>query len=228
MQKKRDLKVEIDREKLYDLEEAVELIMKTQSAKFIETLDISMRLGVDPKKAEQQVKGTALLPNGTGIKKKILALVSSENKQIAEEAGADFAGDEYIEKIKNGWLEFDVAVAMPDMMAKIGKIGKILGTKGLMPNVKYGTIDKDIASMVKGFKNGRVIFKTDKFGLVNSPVGKSDFKKADILENIKYLVKEVVQLKPSTSKGQYLRSVALSLTMGPSIKLDPLALQRSL
>lgn len=225
---KKKITVEIDREKLYELEEAVDLVIQTQKAKFIETLDISIKLGIDPTKPEQQIKSNLALPKGTGIKKKVLAIVSDKDVEAAEKAGADFAGEEYISKIAKGWLECDIVVATPDMMAKLGKIGKTLGTKGLMPNAKYGTIDKDVASAVKSFKNGKVIFKSDKYGLLNSPVGKSDFTKEDLLENITCFVKKIVSLRPSTAKGQYLKSISLSLTMGPAIKVDTISLQRSL
>ncbi|HCB64147.1 MAG TPA: 50S ribosomal protein L1 [Fusobacteria bacterium] len=218
----------IDKSKLYGLEEAVKLAKATQRAKFTETMDISLKLGIDPTKPEQHVKGFADLPNGTGIAKKVLAIVSDKDAEAAKNAGADFVGAEYIDKISGGWMEFDVVVATPDMMARIGKIGKVLGTKGLMPNAKYGTIDKDIASAVKSFKEGRVVFKNDKYGLLNSPVGKSNFGEKELLENVVFFLKKVLSLKPSTSKGQYLRGVSLSLTMGPSVKLDPLTLQREL
>lgn len=218
----------IDKEKLYSLEEAVKLAKSTQRAKFTETMDVSIKLGIDATKPDQHVKGFFDLPKGSGIEKKVLAIVSDKDREAAEKAGADFVGEEFIEKISKGWLDFDVVVASPDMMAKIGKIGKVLGTKGLMPNVKYGNISKDIASAVKSFKNGRVVFKNDKYGLLNSPVGKSNFEEKDLIENLTEFIRHVISLKPSTSKGQYLRAVSLSLTMGPSVKLDPLALQREL
>lgn len=210
--------------KTYSLVEAIELAQKSQRAKFIESMDMSIKLGIDSNKPEQHVKGFIDLPHGTGKVRKILAIVSAKDHEAAEKAGADYVGDEYIEKIAKGWMDFDVVVATPDMMAKIGKIGKVLGTKGLMPNVKYGTISKDIASAVKNFKSDRVIFKNDKYGLLNVSLAKSNFDHKNIYENVVHFVKEIIKMKPATSKGQYLRAISLSLTMGPSFKIDPITL----
>lgn len=218
----------VDKNKLYSLEEAISLAVSKQRAKFVETLDISMKLGIDPTKPEQHVKGFIDLPNGTGIDRKILAIVKEDKIDSAKEAGADYAGEDFINKIKDGWLNFDVVVTSPDMMAKIGKVGKALGTKGLMPNVKFGNINKDIEESIKNFKNGRVIFKNDKYGLVNMPVGKSNFEHEKLLSNVRFLLKDIISKKPSTAKGQYLRSVSLSLTMGPSFKLDVVQLLKDL
>lgn len=212
----------VDREKLYTITDAVELVAKTRTAKFVETVEVALRLGVDPRHADQQVRGTVVLPHGTGKTVKVLAITQGENVQKALDAGADFAGsDEYIEKIAQGWLDFDLVIATPDMMPKLGKLGRILGTKGLMPNPKSGTVTADIASAVSEFKKGKLAFRVDKLGSIHVPVGKVDFDSAKIEENLKAFLAEIIRLKPSASKGAYLRTVAISLTMGPGIKVDP-------
>ena len=213
----------VDREKLYTITDAVELVAKTRTAKFVETVEVALRLGVDPRHADQQVRGTVVLPHGTGKTVKVLAITQGENVQKALDAGADFAGDdEYIAKIQGGWLDFDLVIATPDMMPKLGKLGKLLGTKGLMPNPKSGTVTTDVAKTVDEFKKGKLAFKVDKLGSIHVPIGKVDFDKEKITENFKTVVDQIIKLKPDTSKGQYLRTVAISLTMGPGIKIDPL------
>lgn len=214
--------------KYHNLSEAIDLALKTQRAKFKETLDVSIKLGIDATKPEQHVKGYFDMPNSIGIKKRVLALVPEDKISNAISFGADYAGEEYISKIQNGWLEFDSVVATPSMMAKIGKIGKTLGTKGIMPNVKFGTISDDLEGMIKSIKSNRVIFKNDKYGLINAPIGKSDLNHDKILENIRGLLLKMLELRPSTSKGQYIRSVSVSLTMGPSFKIDPVELTKEL
>ena len=212
----------VDRERLYTITDAVELVAKTRTAKFVETVEVALRLGVDPRHADQQVRGTVVLPHGTGKTVKVLAITQGDNVQKALDAGADFAGsDEYIEKIAQGWMEFDLVIATPDMMPKLGKLGRILGTKGLMPNPKSGTVTADIASAVSEFKKGKLAFRVDKLGSIHVPVGKVDFDSAKIEENLKAFLTEIIRLKPSASKGAYLRTVAISLTMGPGIKVDP-------
>ena len=211
----------VDREKLYTIKEAVELVEKTKTAKFIETVEVALKLGVDPRHADQQVRGTVVLPHETGKTVKILAITSGENVQKALDAGADYAGDEYIEKIAQGWLDFDIVIATPDMMPKLGKLGRVLGTKGLMPNPKSGTVTPDIASAVSEFKKGKLAFRVDKLGSIHVPVGKVNFESAKIEENLKAFLTEIVRLKPSSSKGTYLKTIAISLTMGPGIKIDP-------
>lgn len=211
----------VDRERLYTINEAVELVGKTRTAKFVETVEVALRLGVDPRHADQQVRGTVVLPHGTGKTVKVLAITSGDNVQKALDAGADYAGDEYIEKIAQGWMDFDLVIATPDMMPKLGKLGRILGTKGLMPNPKSGTVTADIASAVSEFKKGKLAFRVDKLGSIHVPVGKVDFDAAKIEENLKAFLAEIIRLKPSASKGAYLRTVAISLTMGPGIKVDP-------
>ena len=201
-----EISQKVDKTKVYTPEEALELVFETKSAKFVETVELAIRLGVDPRHADQQVRGTVVLPNGTGKNVKILAITSGENIQKALNAGADYAGDdEYITKIQGGWLDFDLVIATPDMMPKLGKLGKILGTKGLMPNPKSGTVTTNIEQTVEEFKKGKV-----------------DFTKEAVTENFKVAMDQIIKLKPAASKGQYLRSVAISLTMGPGIKVDPI------
>jgi large subunit ribosomal protein L1 len=219
----------VDREKLYTIEEAVELVVKTKTANFVETVEVALRLGVDPRHADQQVRGTVVLPHGTGKTVKVLAITQGENIQKALDAGADYAGaEEYIEKIQGGWFDFDVVIATPDMMPKLGKLGRILGTKGLMPNPKSGTVSADIATAVSEFKKGKLAFRVDKLGSIHVPVGKVDFSVEKLQENFKAFLGEIVKLKPSASKGQYLRTVAISLTMGPGIKVDPILVGKEL
>lgn len=213
----------VDKMKVYTPEEALDLVFETKSAKFVETVELAIRLGVDPRHADQQVRGTVSLPNGTGKTVRILAITSGENIDKALAAGADFAGDdEYINKIQGGWLDFDLVIATPDMMPKLGRLGRILGTKGLMPNPKSGTVTTNIEQTVQEFKKAKVAFKVDKLGSIHLPIGKVDFTKEAIVENFKVALDQIIKLKPATSKGQYLRTVAISLTMGPGIKVDPL------
>ena len=218
-----DISQKVDKMKVYTPEEALELVFDTKSAKFVETVELAIRLGVDPRHADQQVRGTVVLPHGTGKSIKILVITSGENIQKALNAGADYAGDdEYINKIQGGWLDFDLVIATPDMMPKLGKLGKTLGTKGLMPNPKSGTVTTDVEKTVEEFKKGKVAFKVDKLGSIHLPIGKVDFDKKAIVENFKVALDQIIKLKPAASKGQYLRTVAISLTMGPGIKIDPL------
>lgn len=208
--------------KLYDVKEGLELVAKTRTAKFVETVEVALRLGVDPRHAEQQVRGTVVLPHGTGKTVKVLAITSGANVDKALEAGADYAGaEEYIEKIQQGWFDFDLVIATPDMMPKLGRLGKVLGTKGLMPNPKSGTVTTDIATAVSEFKKGKLAFRVDKLGSIHVPIGKCDFDGAQLHENFKAFLNEIIRLKPASSKGQYLRTVAVSLTMGPGVKMDP-------
>ena len=218
-----EISQKVDKLKIYTPEEALNLVFETKSAKFVETVELAIRLGVDPRHADQQVRGTVTLPNGTGKTVRILAITSGENIQKALDAGADFAGDdEYISKIQAGWMDFDLVIATPDMMPKLGRLGKILGTKGLMPNPKSGTVTTDVAKTVEEFKKGKVAFKVDKLGSIHLPLGKVNFTEEQIVENFKVALDQIIKLKPATSKGQYLRTVAISLTMGPGIKIDPI------
>lgn len=216
----------VDKTKLYTAEEAFELVVKTKTAKFNETVEVALRLGVDPRHANQQIRGTVSLPNGTGKTVRIVAITQGDNEKKAQSAGADFVGgDDIIEKIKNGWTDFDLVIATPDMMPKLGKLGKILGTKGLMPNPKSGTVTTEIDKTVEEFKKGKVAFRVDKLGSIHVPVGKADFAVEKLVENFKTYMTEITRLKPAESKGQYLRTVAISLTMGPGIKIDPLSMK---
>ena len=210
----------IDSSKIYTVEEAVALVKKTNVVKFDATVDLSFRLGIDPKKADQQVRGTIVLPHGNGKTKVVLAITDKTEEALA--AGADYAGDaEYLEKIKNGWFEFDVIVATPDMMGELGKIGKILGPKGLMPNAKTGTVTPNIEQAVKEIKAGKVEYRVDKNGNIATIVGKVSFEANKLAENIKAVYAVISKTKPQTVKGVYVKNVALASTMGPGIKLDP-------
>ena len=218
-----DISQKVDKLKVYTPEEALDLVFETRSAKFVETVELAVRLGVDPRHADQQVRGTVVLPHGTGKTVRILVITSGENIQKALDAGADFAGDgEYINKIQGGWMDFDLVIATPDMMPKLGKLGRTLGTKGLMPNPKSGTVTTNVEQTVNEFKKGKVAFKVDKLGSIHLPIGKVDFSKEAIVENFKVALNQIVKLKPAASKGQYLKTVAISLTMGPGIKVEPL------
>lgn len=219
----------VEEGKLYDIKEALELVKKTRTAKFVETVEVALRLGVDPRHADQQVRGTVVLPNGTGKNVKILVITSGANIEKALEAGADYAGaEEYIEKIQQGWFDFDIVIATPDMMPKLGKLGRVLGTKGLMPNPKSGTVTPDVATAVSEFKKGKLAFRVDKLGSIHAPIGKADFSDEALLENFTAFINEIIRLKPATSKGQYLRTVAVSLTMGPGVKMDPVLVAKNI
>ena len=212
----------IDKEKLYDVDEALSLVLKTASAKFDETVELAMRLGVDPRHADQQVRGTVVLPNGTGKSVKVLVLAKGDKVKEALEAGADYAGgDEYVEKIKNeNWFDFDVVIATPDMMGVVGKIGRILGPKGLMPNPKSGTVTFELANAIKDTKAGKVEYRVDKAAIINVPIGKVSFGQEKLVENFKTISEAVIKAKPASAKGKYLKSVTVSTTMGPGIRLN--------
>jgi large subunit ribosomal protein L1 len=212
-----------DRNKRYELEEGVKLLVETSYAKFDEGVDLAIRLGVDPKKADQMVRGTAVLPHGTGKKVRVLVFAKGQKEKEAQDAGADMVGaDDLIEKISKGWLEFDKAIATPDMMGSVSKLGKILGPRGLMPNPKVGTVTFDLERAIREIKAGKVEFRVEKAGIIHLPVGKVSFGFDRLLENVKTLLEVILRAKPPTSKGVYLRSIALSTTMGPGIKIDPL------
>jgi large subunit ribosomal protein L1 len=214
----------VDRTKRYDLEDGVKLLMDTAHAKFDEGVDVAVRLGVDPKKPDQMVRGTAVLPHGTGKKVKVLVFAKGQKEKEAQDAGADYVGaEDLIEKISHGWLDFDKAIATPDMMGAVSKLGKTLGPRGLMPNPKVGTVTFDVAKAVKEIKAGKVEFKVEKAGIVHIPLGKVSFGFDKLLENARTVLEVIVRVKPPTSKGIYLRSIALSTTMGFGIKIDPLS-----
>ncbi|MCX5779047.1 MAG: 50S ribosomal protein L1 [Elusimicrobia bacterium] len=212
----------VDKTKLYTIDEAVQLVKDTAKAKFDETVEVHLRLGIDAKKGDQNVRGTITLPNGIGKTRRVIVIAKGDKIKEAQAAGADEAGsDELIEKISKGWLDFDVLVATPDAMKDLTKLGKMLGPKGLMPNPKAGTVTFEVANAVKELKLGRVEFKNDSFGIVHCPAGKASFPAAKLTENIKTLIEAINKAKPSTSKGQYVKSISLSSTMGPGIHLDP-------
>ena len=212
----------IDRKKGYDFSEALRLALDVSYAKLDESVDVAVRLGVDPRHADQMVRGTVVLPNGTGKDVKVLVFAKGEKEKEAEEAGADFVGnDDLIAKIKDGWLGFDKAVATPDMMGAVGRIGKILGPRGLMPNAKTGTVTFDVARAVRELKEGKIDFRVERSGIVHAPMGKVSFGVNKLLENFASFFETIVRLKPASSKGTYLKSIAVSTTMGPGIKIDP-------
>ena len=205
----------------YSLEDAVSLVKKSHYVKFDESVDIAMRLGVNPKQSDQMVRGTVVLPHGTGKTKRICVLAAGEKIKEAEAAGADFAGGEdLIEKIAGGWIDFDIVIATPDIMRSVGKLGRILGTKGLMPNPKSGTVTFDVKKAVEETKAGKVEFRIDKTSIIHSTVGKVSFPEAKLVENAKTFIAAVVHAKPSTAKGKFVRSMSLSATMGPSFKIS--------
>ena len=212
----------IDLSQRYDFAEGVKLALESACARFDESVDLAVRLGVDPRRADQMVRGTVVLPNGTGKSVRVLAFAKGEKEKEALEAGADYAGsEELIAKIKGGWLEFDKTVATPDMMGSVGKIGKILGPRGLMPNAKLGTVTFDLAKVIKEIKAGKIDFRVEKSGIVHAPVGRVSFGADKILENVSSFIEAIVRMKPAASKGTYLRGIAISTTMGPGIKIDP-------
>ncbi len=212
---------QIDRSKTYSINEAVELVKKLATAKFDETVDLAFRLGVDPRHADQMIRGAIALPGGTGKSTRVLVITSGENIKKAEEAGADFVGgDELITKIAGGWLEFDRMIASPDMMGKIGRIGRVLGPRGLMPNPKLGTVTTDVARAVTEQKAGKVEYRTDKTGIVHVPVGKKSFEVENLKKNVNAMIAAINKAKPSSAKGNYLKSLTISSTMGPGLKID--------
>jgi len=225
--KKQKLAAEkIEAGKLYTLQEASALVKEITTTKFDASVDIDVRLGVDPRKANQMVRGVVSLPNGTGKVTRVLALVSPDQEAAAKEAGADYVGvDEYVEKIKGGWTEFDVMITQPQYMGKIGALGRILGPRGLMPNPKSGTVTMDVAKAVKEVKQGKIDFKVDKFGIVHASIGKVSFNPEAIAQNASEFIQTIIKLKPAASKGTYIKSIYLSSTMSQGIKVDPKAVE---
>ena len=219
-------KAKVISDERYHFADAVKKTINSAYVKFDETVDIAIRLGVDPRHANQMVRGTVVLPNGLGKKVRVLVFAKGEKEKEALDAGADFVGgDDLVEKIKGGWLDFDKAVATPDMMASVGKIGRLLGPRGLMPNVKTGTVTFDVARTVVELKAGKIDFRVEKAGIVHAPMGKVSFGPEKILQNLTALFETIIRLKPSASKGTYLRSIVMSTTMGPGIKIDPASIK---
>lgn len=215
-----------ERDKQYDPAEAIDIIKKMDTAKFDETVELAVNLNVDPKYADQQVRGALVLPHGVGKTKSVLVFAQGEKEKEAKDAGADFVGGEdLIEKIKGGWLEFDVAIATPNMMGKVGRLGKVLGPKGLMPNPKVGTVTMDVAKAVSESKAGKVEYRTDKAGNIHSPIGKKSFEVNKLVENLTTLVDTLVKVKPAGAKGQYIKSITVSSTMSPGVRINPFSVK---
>lgn len=211
----------VDRNQRYQLEDSLKLVKETARAKFDETVDIAIRLGVDPRQADQNIRGTVALPHGMGKTVRVLAFAKGEKEREAQEAGADFIGsDELIKKISEGWLDFDKAVATPDMMAAVGRIGKILGPRGLMPNPKTGTVSLDIGKAVREIKAGKLEFRVDKAGIVHVPVGRASFSAEHLIDNARMVLLTILRAKPASAKGNYVKGVTIATTMGPGIKID--------
>ncbi|WP_136466275.1 50S ribosomal protein L1 [Flagellimonas onchidii] len=222
--KQKDANSKIDKNKLYSLEEASALVKEITNVKFDASIDLAVRLGVDPRKANQMVRGVVTLPHGTGKDVKVLALVTPDKEAEAKEAGADFVGlDEYLDKIKGGWTDVDVIITMPSVMGKLGPLGRVLGPRGLMPNPKTGTVTMDVAKAVSEVKAGKIDFKVDKTGIVHAAIGKASFSADKIAGNAKELLDTLVKMKPAAAKGVYMKSIYLSSTMSPSVQLDPKA-----
>ena len=216
-----DIKL-VDRTAVYAVNEAVELVKKTTTVNFDATVEVAFRLGVDPKKADQQIRGAVVLPHGTGKVQRVLVFAKGEKAKEAEAAGADFVGDaDMINKIQQGWFDFDVVVATPDMMAEVGKLGRVLGPKGLMPNPKTGTVTFDVTKAVNEIKAGKVEYRVDKAGNIHVPIGKVSFENEKLVENFTTIFETMVKVKPAAAKGTYMKNVAITSTMGPGIKVDP-------
>ena len=217
----KEVQSKLDNNKEYTLHEAVKLLKETSKVKFNESLDCAMRLGVDPRQADQMLRGTVSLPHGTGKTVSVLVISKGAKIQEALDAGADFAGfEEYLEKIKGGWTDVDVVIATPDSMSELGKLGKILGPKGLMPNPKSGTVTQDVAQAVKEVKGGKIEFRVDKTGIVHSSVGKLNFENEKLVDNAKAFINTIIKMKPASAKGQYVKSLFLSSTMGPGLRIS--------
>jgi len=212
----------VERTKAYSVTEAIELVKKTNIAKFDATVEVAFRLGVDPKKADQQIRGAVVLPHGTGKVQRVLVFAKGEKAKEAEAAGADYVGDvDYINKIQQGWFEFDVIVATPDMMGEVGKLGRVLGPKGLMPNPKTGTVTFDVAKAVKEIKAGKVEYRVDKAGNIHVPIGKISFEDEKLVDNLTTIYETMLKVKPAAAKGTYVKNATVTSTMGPGIKVDP-------
>lgn len=220
-------RAKVDPEKQYALDEAMALVKETNVTKFDASVDLHIRLGVDPRKSDQSIRGTVSLPHGTGKSKTVLVLCTPDKEEEAKEAGADFVGlDEYIDKIQKGWTDVDVVVAMPQVMAQVGKVGRILGPRGLMPNPKTGTVTPDVGDAVKEVKKGKIAFRVDKHGIIHSPVGRVSFTPEKLAENAEELLTTLLRMKPASAKGAYFRSISVASSMSPGIKIDPKSLKQ--
>ena len=216
-----EAKKKVDRLKRYPLDEALKLVKELAYAGFDESIEVAVRLGIDARKTDQQIRGSVVLPHGTGKELKVLVFAKGDKEVEAREAGADFVGgDEMVEKVQGGWLEFDKAVATPDMMGQVGKLGRVLGPRGLMPNPKVGTVTFEVAHAVKEIKAGKVEYRTEKTGIVHAAIGKRSFEENSLEENLRTFLETIIKAKPAASKGQYLKSITLSSTMGPGVKLE--------
>ncbi|MEW6063814.1 MAG: 50S ribosomal protein L1 [Bacillota bacterium] len=217
-----EAKKQVDKNALYEPVEAMELVKKVASAKFDETVEVAFRLGVDPRHADQQLRGAVILPHGTGKTKTVLVFAKGDKAKEAEAAGADFVGaEDLVEKIQGGWIGFDVAIATPDMMGMAGKLGRILGPRGLMPNPKTGTVTFEVGAAVRDAKGGKITYRTDKVGIVHAPIGKASFDAQKLAENFKTLADTLVRVKPAAAKGQYMKTITVSSTMGPGVRINP-------
>ena len=215
----------VDKHKQYDVTEAIDILKKMDTAKFDETVELAVNLNVDPKYADQQVRGALVLPHGIGKSKTVLVFAQGDKEKEAQAAGADYVGaDDLIEKIKGGWLDFDVAIATPNMMGKVGRLGKILGPKGLMPNPKVGTVTMDVTKAVNDIKAGKIEYRLDKSNIIHVPIGKASFTEEQLSDNFQTLMGAITKARPSTLKGQYLKSVVIAPTMGPGVKVNPMKL----
>lgn len=215
----------IDKESSYSISEAMSLVKEVNTAKFDASVDLHIRLGVDPRKADQAIRGTVVLPHGTGKTKRVLVLCNPDKVDEALAAGADYAGlDEYVQKIKDGWTDIDVIIATPDVMAKVGQIGRILGPRGLMPNPKSGTVTPNVTSAIEEVKKGKIAFRVDKFGIIHTPIGRVSFEPEKLVDNAGELLSTLVRMKPASSKGTYFRSVTVASSMSPGVKIDPKAI----
>ncbi len=219
--KRASANAKIDKDKLYSIQEAVALVKEVNLTKFDSSVDLHIRLGVDPRKADQAIRGTVSLPNGTGKSKTVLVFCTSDKEEEAKAAGADYVGlDELVKKIQDGWTDFDVAVAMPQVMAKVGRIGRILGPRGLMPNPKTGTVTPNVGAAVADVKGGKISFRVDKFGIIHAPIGRVSFEPNKLAENATELLSTLQKIKPSSAKGTYMKSITVATTMSPGIRID--------
>jgi large subunit ribosomal protein L1 len=219
--KRRAANEKVEVERLYDLSEAMALVKEVNTAKFDASVDLHIRLGVDPRKPDQAIRGTVTLPNGTGKTKKVLVLCNQEKEEEAKAAGADYVGlDEYVQKIQNGWMDIDVVIASPDVMAHVGRIGRILGPRGLMPNPKSGTVTPNVGAAVTEVKAGKVAFRVDKYGIIHNSIGRVSFSAEQLTQNADELIQTIVKMKPSSAKGIYMKSVSVASTMSPGVKID--------